>query len=47
LGRRKIRTGALSNVTNSAKKLKTARRQDMAKSVNAALAELQKLQDVL
>jgi hypothetical protein len=37
----------LSNVTNSAKKRKTVRRQDMAKSVTAALAELEKLQDVL
>jgi SAP domain. len=48
LGRRKIRTGgALTNVTNSAKKRKTARRQHMAKSVTAALAKLEKLQDVL
>jgi len=44
----KIRIGGvLSNVINSAKKRKIARRQDMAKSVTAALAELEKLQDVL
>jgi hypothetical protein len=34
-------------MTNSAQKRKTDRRKDMAKSVNAALAELEKIQDAL
>ena len=38
---------ALKNMTNSAQKRKTDRRKDMAKSVNAALAELEKIQDAL
>ncbi len=45
LGRRKDR--ALSSITNSAKKRRTDRRQNMAKSVNAALAELEKLNDAI
>jgi len=47
LGRRKERSEPLSSLTNSARKRKTNRRQDMAKSVNAALMELEKLHDSL
>lgn len=38
---------ALSSITNSAKKRRTDRRQNMARSVNMALAELEKLNEAL